>query len=88
VQQSAEKYLKAFLVENGIDFPRTHQLMVLLELCAGKDASFLEIGQLLRRLEGYAVAVRYPGITIDLESAEKALQTAEAIRDFIYQKLP
>ena len=86
-QQCAEKYLKAFLVENEIDFPRTHQLMVLLELCYGVDVSFLEISQLLRRLEGYAVAVRYPGITIDSGSAEKALQTAGAIQKFLRQKL-
>jgi HEPN domain-containing protein len=86
-QQSAEKYLKAFLVENEIDFPRTHQLMVLLELCAGVDVSFLEISSGLRRLEGYAVAVRYPGIVIDSGSAEKALQTVGTIRGFVQQKL-
>ena len=28
-QQCAEKYLKTFLVENEIDFPRSHQLLVL-----------------------------------------------------------
>jgi HEPN domain-containing protein len=48
-QQCGEKYLKAFLVENNIDFPRSHQLMVLLELCAGLDVSFLGISQLCRR---------------------------------------
>jgi HEPN domain-containing protein len=87
-QQSAEKYLKAFLVENEIEFPRTHQLMILLELCAGVDATFLQISQLVRRIESYAVAVRYPGITIDIDAAEKALQTAESIRNFVRQKLP
>jgi HEPN domain-containing protein len=84
-QQSAEKYLKAFLVENNIDFPRSHQLMVLIELCAGLDVSFLEISQLCRHLESYAIAVRYPGINIDSAAAEKALQTAGMIRDFVHQ---
>ena len=32
-QQMAEKYLKAFLFKNGVDFPRTHNLRELLELC-------------------------------------------------------
>ena len=86
-QQTAEKYLKAFLVENEIDFPRTHQLMVLLELCSGVDDSFLTISQMFRHLESYAIAIRYPGITIDPSSAEKALQTAEIIRKFVRQKL-
>jgi len=31
-QQSAEKYLKARLVEAGIQFPRTHDLLQLLNL--------------------------------------------------------
>ena len=86
-QQCTEKYLKAFLVENEIDYPRSHQLMVLLELCAGLDESFLEISQLCRRQESFAVAVRYPGITIDSSTAEKALQTAKTIRDFVQQRL-
>ena len=32
-QQMAEKYLKAFLQEHGIAFPRTHNLITLLNLC-------------------------------------------------------
>ena len=33
-QQCAEKYLKAFLVYHRIDFPYTHNIGRLLELCA------------------------------------------------------
>ena len=32
-QQMAEKYLKALLQEKGIAFPKTHNLIALLELC-------------------------------------------------------
>jgi HEPN domain-containing protein len=32
-QQCVEKYLKARLVESGIAFPRTHDLLVLLNIC-------------------------------------------------------
>jgi HEPN domain-containing protein len=32
-QQCAEKYLKAFLVYNLIDFPYTHNISTLIELC-------------------------------------------------------
>ena len=60
--------------------------MVLLELCAGLDVSFLEISQLCRRLESYAVAIRYPGISIDFAAAEKTLQIAGRVRDFVRQK--
>jgi hypothetical protein len=33
-QQCAEKYLKAFLVAAGVDFPYTHNISRLLEICA------------------------------------------------------
>ena len=32
-QQCAEKYLKAFLTEHQVKFPRQHPLIPLLELC-------------------------------------------------------
>lgn len=42
-QQCAEKYLKAYLEEQRIDFPKNHNLIPLLELCAEKDESFLSL---------------------------------------------
>jgi HEPN domain-containing protein len=39
-QQTAEKYLKAFLQEQGVAFPKTHNLIELLELCIPLDATF------------------------------------------------
>jgi hypothetical protein len=38
-QQSAEKYLKALLIERGIAFPKTHRLEDLLRLLLPHDAS-------------------------------------------------
>jgi len=32
-EQCAEKYLKAWLVEQGADFPKTHDLELLAKLC-------------------------------------------------------
>lgn len=60
-QQCAEKYLKAFLTENLIRFERIHGLATLLDLCASLDGDFRNIANDLNVLEGYAVAVRYPG---------------------------
>jgi HEPN domain-containing protein len=39
-QQTAGKYLKAFLQESGLAFPRTHSLIELLELALTLDSSF------------------------------------------------
>lgn len=32
-QQCAEKYLKAFLLYHNVDFPYTHNISTLIELC-------------------------------------------------------
>jgi HEPN domain-containing protein len=86
-QQSAEKYLKGFLTEHQVAFPRRHPLIPLLELCLQIDQSFHTLLTDLRSLEGYAVAVRYPGATVTLEMAEDALETASGVRAFIRHKL-
>jgi len=39
-QQAGEKYLKAFLNFNGIEFPKTHDIEELLEFCAKLDKRF------------------------------------------------
>ena len=36
-QQCIEKYLKAYLVSAKIDFPKTHDLIDLLEIAIAKD---------------------------------------------------
>jgi HEPN domain-containing protein len=86
-QQSAEKYIKAFLVEHDIDFPRSHNLMQLLELCLQVDEDFLSIQKQLQSLEHYAVTIRYPGLTVPFEFAEEAFETASHIRAFVKKKL-
>lgn len=58
-QQGAEKYLKAFLVNRFIDFPYTHSINVLIELCPfnQQDKENLKPSTVLT---DYAVARRYP----------------------------
>lgn len=86
-QQTAEKYLKAFLQENGADFPKTHSLIELLQLALPLDASFELQRDLLIRLERYAVRYRYPGESADLDEARAAFRSAQAMRRFVRQRL-
>ena len=86
-QQCAEKYVKAFLTEHDIDFPRNHDLVRLLGLCLTVDGSFEKIRDHLRRLENYGVIIRYPGLTVPLEMAKEAFENATRARDFIRKKL-
>jgi HEPN domain-containing protein len=86
-QQCAEKYLKAFLTESLIRFEKTHVLAALLSLCVSLDEDFLKIGRDLDSLEGYSVAIRYPGTSASVELAQSAFEAAERVRKFVRRKL-
>jgi HEPN domain-containing protein len=85
--QCAEKYLKAFLTDHLVRFERTHVLADLLTLCIPVDKDFAKIANDLSSLEGYAVAIRYPGAIVPFELAEEAFKTASQIRQFVRNKL-
>lgn len=86
-QQVAEKYLKAFLQEHNVVFPKTHSLIELLELCLPLDPSFeLQRGYLIR-LDRYAVRYRYPGESADKDEARLAFNTVTTVRAFMREKL-
>jgi HEPN domain-containing protein len=86
-QQCAEKYLKAYLQENGLNFERKHDLMPLLAMCISLDDEFQSLKEELQELDRYAVAVRYPGVLVQTKKAELALKTAAKVRKFIRRKL-
>jgi HEPN domain-containing protein len=86
-QQCAEKYLKAYLQEQGQRFPRVHDLIELLELCLPYDGTFDSQRNLLKDLTKYAVDYRYPGELATKDDARAALQAVKAVRAFVRQKL-
>lgn len=86
-QQTAEKYLKAFLQEHRVAFPKTHSLIELLELCLPLDASFELQRDLLVRLDRYAVRYRYPGESADKDEARQAFRAVKVVRTFVREKL-
>ncbi len=86
-QQCAEKYLKAFLQLHGTEPPRIHSLLNLNKSCAKIDGTFLLIGDLVERLDPYAVETRYPGYSLEKEDAREAVATMKEIRKFIRPKL-
>lgn len=86
-QQCAEKYLKAYLQEHGIEFERTHDLSPLLELCIAVDKEFEILSDDIRELDRYAVIVRYPGVVIKADTAEEALEQVGRVRAFVKKQL-
>ena len=89
-QQMAEKYLKGFLVFSNKNFPKIHQLDVLLEMCGKIDKSFLKLKKQAVYLSDYCVTGRYPGDyseNISKTEAEKAFNMAKTIKDFALKKI-
>lgn len=86
-QQFVEKALKAFLVAHGKEFPRTHNLTFLKELCSAVDADFAELP--VDELSIYAVELRYPGLGISPEPSEceRCAQIAREVKHFLESKL-
>jgi len=81
-QQCAEKYMKALLVLKKADFPKTHDLLMLNNLCSSAGI-LLEINpKLLNTLADYAVRTRYPGAAPILDDAKEALEIMKTIRAF------
>lgn len=60
-QQSAEKYLKARLVESEKSFTKTHNLIALLTLALVVEPSWSVLQPQLQALNVYAIEYRYPG---------------------------
>jgi HEPN domain-containing protein/predicted nucleotidyltransferase len=80
-QQSAEKALKAILVYEQIEYPRTHNVGELLELLPDTWAVVRDSLPDLRTLSSWAVQARYPDSLRDATPAEaqSALEQARAV---------
>ena len=86
-QQMAEKYLKGFLQEHGVPFKKTHNLMVLLNLCLSVDPTIDLQRPNLDLLDDYSVRFRYPGDWADKDEARQAYRAARDFRQFMRIKL-
>jgi len=87
-QQAAEKALKAYLTAGGVEYPFSHNLEKLVEICASVDASFGDIKSLGAGLTPYAVELRYDEeFWPSAPAAREAVEGAETIRDFVVSRL-
>jgi HEPN domain-containing protein len=80
-QQAAEKSLKGLLVHLSVDFPRTHDLNVLLELLRRNGVPIPEDIFEADALTQFAVETRYPGINEPVAEQEhdRAVKLAEQV---------
>ena len=89
-QQAAEKAIKGFLVYQGRQFGKTHDIRILIEQAEKNEPGFALWQEAAARLTPYAAAFRYPGdvISPDKEEYALALQAAENLVAYIYSLLP
>src|SRR5690348_5528287 len=82
-QQCAEQYLKAFLEENGINFRKTHDLLLLYNSAPAQLPELLNQKQDLAYLGTLGIAARYPGTQAAKLEAETAMKIAEEVRKVV-----
>jgi len=86
-QQCVEKYFKAKLQEEGIHFPRTHDLVTLLGLLLPIEASWSLMQTGLADLSEAAVNFRYPGKWCSPADARRAFVLCERVRAAVRHSL-
>ncbi len=77
------KALKAVLVANNIEFPRTHHIELLISVLKEHDLSWMESLDQAAGLTMHAVQARYPGIS--LQVTEDHFQLARSITEDVFQ---
>lgn len=89
-QQSAEKYLKAFLLSHDWKLAKTHELSRLATECRDYDVSFDALYPPCELLNGYVITGRYPGDlpfeSTTKEDAKLAIAAAREIQAFVLGK--
>lgn len=87
-QQSIEKYLKAYLIYNGINPPKVHHLITLIKIISKFSDAFDEFIDDVKTVDMYYIPSRYPDAPIgslpdgmpNESDAKKALEIADNIR--------
>lgn len=76
------------MVFREVDFPYTHNISFLLELCE-KQTSWVELLRDAKTLSRFAATVRYPGDyrSLTKKEAKEALEIAGNVRNVIQKEL-
>lgn len=86
--QSAEKYLKSYLVFKGITPPKTHDLNEIRRLCSNQSANFSGIADPCSDLNAFGVQPRYPmELTLEESDVRRALSGARVVCDAVLKAI-
>jgi HEPN domain-containing protein len=86
-QQAVEKCLKAYLIYNGLDIQKTHDIIALLSQCANFDPVFATVDPL--DINAYAVQGRYPDSNLmpSKQEAEGFYQLALQVQSLVTTRI-
>ena len=87
IQQTVEKYLKARLEEAGLNLPKTHDLLHLLNLVTPVEPLWASYRSAFSLLVSYAVLTRYPGHSVTKADARHAVKLGGRFRKEARQAL-
>jgi len=82
VHQAVEKYLKAYLIKQGWELEKIHDLVKLAKVCTQNDHTFKQFIPELRKITRFYFESRYPvGYYVEYSNSEitKALQVAKNV---------
>lgn len=86
-QQVFEKLLKAFLLAHGVPYPKIHELVQLVALCAELDGRVKVFEEDARNIDGYYISTRYPDLAAEHEYTREEAATALDVIDGVEKTL-
>jgi HEPN domain-containing protein len=86
-QQCVEKLLKGFLFEHDIEFAKTHDIRLLINLSSELQPEWVNDLEPAMQLTNYAVEVRYPGNIATKTMAANAIGICRSLREKILAAL-
>ncbi|MDR0935391.1 MAG: HEPN domain-containing protein [Oscillospiraceae bacterium] len=88
-QQAVEKILKGYLIYNGIEPPKIHDLLKLCLMCIEKDAAFNVYLNDCKRITLYVTRTCYPeGTGVTEYETKTAIKNTKAIINFTLERIP
>jgi HEPN domain-containing protein len=85
-QQAAEKYLKAVVVADDLEFQKIHDLVTLLKSCLDRRPELVRLMPECKLLSRFYIDTRYPvhwPTDYTKDRAVQAQAAAEAVRDLV-----
>jgi len=89
-QQAAEKYLKGYIVAKDLEFRKTHDLPMLLNICISKNSAFETLSEDCEYLNTFYVESRYPvhwPTDFSQQEAQRSSEASRRIRSLVKKEL-